>query len=493
MVPYTMLELDPDASWSQEGPAPSNDIWKKFELIPTPPRSPLRDTDFDLTNTKTDFDLASIQDDLLASFDLPLLEGDDLDLALDAVDLDDNNTIENFDYADICTHGVNRNSCQSCNQLEQAGYELKHDCMWVGTCTDRSHTFAPQQSIGVARQHRDSCLHMLMDQSSSLVETAGFTHLADLEGHETEDEDSQMEEEEEVKSIISNVHHQIATTSRPDTPSESSDTDTDCEPEHYQDNLDVCREEEVSTSEYNPNFPHVDHSYHCIRIPTPEDTPVKKSHPAYTTSTLHTPSDSEDEIDVVSVNNLDSSRTTTTSTISSRSRKTYNSSLSIEDTHKSKSIKVHTGSLPTNPSRRARKELQQAMAQQVRRRGGHKRRTNGLVTKAPKRLNGSNGAGRRRGSPRSDSDDPEKRQMHNSLERLRRVDLRNAFEDVRALVPELQDREKAPKVEILKKAADFCKFVTKQDQHMAQERERLRRYQIELKRKKALLERRGLY
>ncbi|CAL4070128.1 unnamed protein product [Meganyctiphanes norvegica] len=482
MVPYTMLELDPDASWSQEGPAPSNDIWKKFELIPTPPRSPLRDTDFDLTNTKTDFDLGSIPDDLLASFDLPLLEGDELDLALDSVDLDDT-SLANFNFGDICSHGVKRNSCQSCNQLAQAGSELKHDCMWVGICTDRSHSFAHQQHVGATRTHRDSCLHMLMDQSSSLVETAGFTHLAELEASNSEDEDSQMEDEVDYIDD-SNDHHQSTTVSRPDTPSESSDTDTDCEPEHYQDTLDVCREEEVSTSEHT-NIVHVDHSYHCVRIPTPEELPVNQPQPAYTTSTLHTPSDSEDEIDVVSVNSLDSnSSTTTSSTSTSRSRKSYHPSISIADT-----VKIRASSLPTNPSRKARKEIQQAMSQGVRRRGGHKRRANALSLKAPKRLNGSNGSGRRRGSPRSDSDDPEKRQMHNSLERLRRVDLRNAFEEVRQLVPELQDRDKAPKVEILKKAADFCKFVTKQDQHMAQERERLKRYQQELKRKKAALER----
>lgn len=157
-----------------------------------------------------------------------------------------------------------------------------------------------------------------------------------------------------------------------------------------------------------------------------------------------------------------------------------------------KVVKIRTGSLPTNPSRRMRKQLQHAMAAGVKRRGSgsaaHLRRAAACSGadahhKTPKRLHERGALGRKRGSPRSDCDDPEKRHLHNSLERMRRVDLRNAFEELRVRVPDLQDREKAPKVEILKKASEHCREMMQREQSLLQEKERLRRYESELRRR----------
>lgn len=50
----------------------------------------------------------------------------------------------------------------------------------------------------------------------------------------------------------------------------------------------------------------------------------------------------------------------------------------------------------------------------------------------------------------------DKRNLHNNMERQRRIELRNAFEDLRRLVPEIEDKEKAPKVAILRQAAKYC-------------------------------------
>lgn len=78
--------------------------------------------------------------------------------------------------------------------------------------------------------------------------------------------------------------------------------------------------------------------------------------------------------------------------------------------------------------------------------------------------------------------------MHNSLERMRRVDLRNAFEDLRNLVPDLCDREKAPKVEILRRASEHCYSLTQRERLLSQEKEKQKRLQGELRRRLAALQ-----
>lgn len=56
----------------------------------------------------------------------------------------------------------------------------------------------------------------------------------------------------------------------------------------------------------------------------------------------------------------------------------------------------------------------------------------------------------------SEPEPSEKRSLHNNMERQRRIDLRNAFEDLRKLVPEVFKKDKAPKVVILREAAKYC-------------------------------------
>ncbi|KAK0161821.1 hypothetical protein PV327_008233 [Microctonus hyperodae] len=52
--------------------------------------------------------------------------------------------------------------------------------------------------------------------------------------------------------------------------------------------------------------------------------------------------------------------------------------------------------------------------------------------------------------------DNDKRNLHNNMERQRRIELRHAFDDLRRLVPEIEAKEKAPKVAILQQAAEYC-------------------------------------
>ncbi|CAL4061055.1 unnamed protein product [Meganyctiphanes norvegica] len=78
---------------------------------------------------------------------------------------------------------------------------------------------------------------------------------------------------------------------------------------------------------------------------------------------------------------------------------------------------------------------------------------------------------------RGESDEG-RRSVHNSLERQRRVDLRNAFETLRLLVPDTKVLDKAPKVQILKKAAFHCKQLQIQEHRLMREKEKLKK-QIE--------------
>ncbi|XP_043076543.1 N-myc protein [Puntigrus tetrazona] len=84
-------------------------------------------------------------------------------------------------------------------------------------------------------------------------------------------------------------------------------------------------------------------------------------------------------------------------------------------------------------------------------------------------------------SPRcSDSEDSERRRNHNILERQRRNDLRSSFLTLRDQVPELAHNDKAAKVVILKKATEYVSSLEAQEFQLQQEKDRLqaRRQQL---------------
>ncbi|XP_051265231.1 N-myc protein isoform X2 [Dicentrarchus labrax] len=85
-------------------------------------------------------------------------------------------------------------------------------------------------------------------------------------------------------------------------------------------------------------------------------------------------------------------------------------------------------------------------------------------------------------SPRgsSDSEDSERRRNHNILERQRRNDLRSSFLTLRDHVPELAHNEKAAKVLILKKATEYVSSLETEEMRLQQEKDRLqaRRHQL---------------
>ncbi|NWS46551.1 MYCN protein, partial [Probosciger aterrimus] len=87
-------------------------------------------------------------------------------------------------------------------------------------------------------------------------------------------------------------------------------------------------------------------------------------------------------------------------------------------------------------------------------------------------------------SPRnSDSEDSERRRNHNILERQRRNDLRSSFLTLRDHVPELVKNEKAAKVVILKKATEYVHSLQAEEQKLLLEKEKLRARQEQLLKK----------
>ncbi|XP_075454505.1 N-myc proto-oncogene protein [Ascaphus truei] len=87
-------------------------------------------------------------------------------------------------------------------------------------------------------------------------------------------------------------------------------------------------------------------------------------------------------------------------------------------------------------------------------------------------------------SPRNyDSEDSERRRNHNILERQRRNDLRSSFLTLRDHVPELVKNDKAAKVVILKKATEYIHSLQADEQKLLQDKEKLQIRQQQLLKK----------
>ncbi|XP_057318687.1 transcriptional regulator Myc-B [Microplitis mediator] len=91
----------------------------------------------------------------------------------------------------------------------------------------------------------------------------------------------------------------------------------------------------------------------------------------------------------------------------------------------------------------------------------------------------------------SDDDEPDtdKRNLHNNMERQRRIELRNAFDDLRCLVPELKIKEKAPKVAILRQGGKFCIKIRELEEELIAEKIELKKRQDKLRTKLSYLRR----
>ena len=80
----------------------------------------------------------------------------------------------------------------------------------------------------------------------------------------------------------------------------------------------------------------------------------------------------------------------------------------------------------------------------------------------------------------TESDDEQRRASHNVLERKRRNDLKYSFQVLRCQIPDLEENHRAPKVTILRKAAEFIQQMQVRDARLEEEytRKKLRRAQL---------------
>ncbi|XP_023126075.2 transcriptional regulator Myc-like isoform X2 [Amphiprion ocellaris] len=91
------------------------------------------------------------------------------------------------------------------------------------------------------------------------------------------------------------------------------------------------------------------------------------------------------------------------------------------------------------------------------------------------------GGGRRCWSPRSDGEDDDKRRTHNVLERQRRSELKISFLALRDEIPAVANNDKAAKVVILKKAAEFITEIREDERRLLTMKDELRKRSRELK------------
>ncbi|XP_053681839.1 myc protein [Sabethes cyaneus] len=60
----------------------------------------------------------------------------------------------------------------------------------------------------------------------------------------------------------------------------------------------------------------------------------------------------------------------------------------------------------------------------------------------------------------------EKRNLHNDMERQRRIGLKNLFEELKRQIPTLREKERAPKVNILREAANLCQRLNREQEQL---------------------------
>ncbi|XP_024937609.1 transcriptional regulator Myc-B isoform X2 [Cephus cinctus] len=183
---------------------------------------------------------------------------------------------------------------------------------------------------------------------------------------------------------------------------------------------------------------------------------------------VQTPSDSEEEIDVVSFDKP--SRPAALPTYPSPADH-HRFQLTVNTALKDKPQSRPRGRPPSNNSPRKRSaQAETKPAKRAKQRTYQKRSkvTKAAAVAAAAAANSSGMMSNKSSSAsRSSSDeepDTEKRSIHNNMERQRRIELRNAFEELRVLVPEVEMKEKAPKVAILRQAAIYCDMLTEVSQ-----------------------------
>lgn len=505
----------------------------------TPPVSPSRSNDNDMkkeTTSVIDEDLDLGLDELISGLDLPLFFDN----------LDPDSWFGDLQSDAIVPDILSENKCDV--------NELRHDCMWAGHCPAEEHrskkdlvqlpcllSSSPPESTVLTMP----CILPVVGGCRTRLDTLGSVRPEtpnSLSGSEM-DADQLTSDEGSNK-----IHHSSSSSS-----GDESESDEDPPMMNYQPtlppNIHPVRSHQMRKMANNKSlvktvsssnlslipdhsYSHSDHSYHTQRRPVLSDNlaiPFDLGAP--------TPSDSEEEIDVVSLGevlrmNPSAAAMTATTGKSLSAGNVASPTNTTAVSHAPLRLKLKVGgtpaasssgqvlmrkALPSHPSALVRQQLQLAVASAAQQRKHSDHHTSskksgdiklsGKMSHSERSSssNSSNSSKRPRSSGESGSSSPrkrcsraasdsedscEKRSQHNSMERQRRVDLRNAFEFLRSLIPDLEATDRAAKVVILKKAANFCQGLTNREKQFVSDKDALQKRQEMLRKRLALLQRR---
>ncbi|OXU23361.1 hypothetical protein TSAR_002162 [Trichomalopsis sarcophagae] len=410
----------------------------------------------------------------------------------------------------------------------QASREIRHhDCMWAGLCISKEHNRThPAKKDNLVQRRIPAGRSLLIPKNQNLQQQSQPQHCGNLQSHSLTS--SNVHNHNNMAS--SNGYHQNncrtmtknlesdGDSTRPETP-QSNESETESEEDedeapifrHEQINIDdivsmpVSSPGEVTNQSLRPlanrrkaeqmlaqeqstkeNIRNTLMSDHCYHLNQQQPASSKK----LDNLGVQTPSDSEEEIDVVSYDKPTRATTTTTyPNLAERHQyqhnvntgfkpeKNGNGNSNVNSTCSTPAVVIAPtptprprGRPPTNPASRKR-QLENAAAatttttkapaaKKPRNNRGNQKKRNSPKKQAksspiasPAKTNSSNASS---SSSSEDEPDIEKRSLHNNMERQRRIELRNAFEELRRMVPAIADKEKAAKVTILRQSAAFC-------------------------------------
>lgn len=106
-------------------------------------------------------------------------------------------------------------------------------------------------------------------------------------------------------------------------------------------------------------------------------------------------------------------------------------------------------------------------------------KSSALSTPSNGRVHGASTKVRRQ--PAAEMESVERRNLHNDMERQRRIGLKNLFDNLKERIPSLRSKQRAPKVNILREATLLCTKLTQQSREHEQQLQRRHQLQQRLK------------
>ncbi|XP_008295653.1 N-myc protein [Stegastes partitus] len=421
---------------------PGEDIWKKFELLPTPPLSPSR--------------AALPGEPATASPDVDPLGfglGDPLDWASELLLLPEDDIWGASDDVDLFGSALDTNP----NSI------IIQDCMWSGFSAREKLERVVTEKLGKAISTAAASGRNVSAKAPEVVSRSSMSECVDPAVVFPFPVNKKNGSRDSSGTVNTSTVHGSA-------PSDSEEEDDD-EEEEEEDEEEEEEEEEDDEEEEEEDEEEID----VVTVEKRRSTISKASPMATGTVTISVHPKSQDARGHVSGSGVVSrfvSRAPQELILkrSSVHQQQHNyaapSPYASDDDPTPPPKKQKTSDAPRPPIRTISSSSSSSSCSSV------------TSTSGPRSKRSTSGDSSPRGS--SDSEDSERRRNHNILERQRRNDLRSSFLTLRDHVPELAHNEKAAKVLILKKATEYVSSLETEEMRLQQEKDRLqaRRQQL---------------